>query len=395
MFYTLIQNARIITPTRVIERGWLWFDGYAIQGYGTGAPPTNEYKDVIDARGLTLLPGFIDLHVHGGAGHEAMDATPEALRGMAAFYAQHGVTGFLATTWTDSGERITRALKTIQQRFTHEIDHPNAISGARLLGAHVEGPYLNPARCGAQSTTHIRRAQREEAIEWLHTAYIPLIALAPEYEENHWLMRECLTRGMTISAAHTAATYDEMRRAVDMGVTQTTHTFNAMTGLHHREPGTVGAALTLPELRCELIADNIHVHPAVMKLVWLAKGADGVILITDAIRGAGMLDGDYPIDDRTITIKDGVARLPDGTLAGSTLTFDRAVANFMAATSEPLERIWQTTSLNAARAIGISHQRGSIEVGKQPDLIIVDESITVHMTIVGGEIAHQKEGFHV
>lgn len=392
MFEKLIINVRIITPTRVIERGWLSLDRN-INGFGSGTPPDLNNVTVIDGRGLTLLPGFIDIHVHGGAGHEAMDATPEALANMAAFYAQHGVTGFLATTWTDSRERILAALRAIQNAYEHRQQHPPQSAGARLLGAHVEGPYLNPARCGAQSSTHIRRAKREEALTFLDSAPIRLMALAPEYEENQWLIGECLKNGITVSAAHTAATYEQMQRAVELGVTQVTHTFNAMTGLHHRDPGAVGAALTMPALRCELIADNIHVHPAVMKLIWLAKSADGVILITDAIRGAGIPDGDYPIDDRMIAIRDGVARLPDGTLAGSTLTYDRAVANFMAATGEPLERIWQTTSLNAARAIGETGL-GSLEVGNCADLVLVDEHINVHMTIVNGEVVFQKEGFH-
>lgn len=392
MIQKLFKNARIITPTRVINNGWLLHDT-RISGLGGGEPPAFSETQVIDARGLTLLPGFIDLHVHGGAGHEAMDATPEALAGMAAFYAQHGVTGFLATTWTDSRERILAALHAIQSAYEHRQQHPFDRGGARLLGAHVEGPYLNPARCGAQSTTHIRHAHSEEALTFLDSAPVRLMALAPEYEENQWLIGECVRDGITVSAAHTAATYEQMQRAVELGITQVTHTFNAMTGLHHRDPGAVGAALTMPELRCEVIADNIHVHPAVMKLIWLAKGADGVILITDAIRGAGMPDGDYPIDDRMIAIRDGVARLPDGTLAGSTLTFDRAVANFMAATGEPLERIWQTTSLNAARAIGETGL-GSLEVGNFADLVLVDEHINVHMTIVNGEIVFQKEGFH-
>ncbi len=389
MIPKLFINARIITPAKVIERGWLLHDT-RISGLGTSAPPDIDNADVIDTRGLTLLPGFIDLHVHGGAGHEAMDAAPEALAGMAAFYAQHGVTGFLATTWTDSRERILAALRAIQTAY--EQQH-SPYRGARLLGAHMEGPYLNPARCGAQSSAHIRRADREEALEFLNSAPVRLMALAPEYEENRWLIRECLTRGITASAAHTAATYEQMQRAVELGITQITHTFNAMTGLHHRDPGAVGAALTMLDLRCEVIADNLHVHPAIMKLIWLAKGANGVILITDAIRGAGMPDGDYPIDDRLITIRDGAARLPDGTLAGSTLTFNRAVANFIAATGEPLERIWQTTSLNAARAIG-ENSLGSLEVGNYADLVLVDEHINVYITIVNGEIVYQKEGFN-
>ena len=188
-----------------------------------------------------------------------MDASADALRTMAQFYAQHGVTSFLATTWTDSRPRIQAALEAIAAAQGRQ---PN---GATLLGAHIEGPYLNPERCGAQSTTYIRRADRDEALAFLDTGVVRLMALAPEFPENHWLIRECVRRGITVSAAHTAATYEQMRAAVAMGLTQATHTGNAMTGLHHREPGTLGAVLTLPEINAELIADNIHVHPAVMR----------------------------------------------------------------------------------------------------------------------------------
>jgi N-acetylglucosamine-6-phosphate deacetylase len=163
-----------------------------------------------------------------------------------------------------------------------------------------------------------------------------------------------------------------------------------MTGLHHREPGTLGATLTLPEINAELIADNIHIHPAVMKLIYLAKGANGVILITDAIRGAGMPDGDYTIDERTITIRDGVVRLPNGSLAGSTLTMERALRNFAAATGEPLEAIWQTSSLNAARAIGVSARKGSLEVGKDADLVLVDGYCNAHLTVAEGQVVYRS-----
>src|SRR4051794_30567006 len=311
-----------MTPTAQIERGWLLTRDHSIAALGWGDPPENTDAQVIDAAGQTLLPGFIDVHVHGGAGTEAMDATRDALCMMAQFYARHGVTSFLTTTWTDSRSRIQAALEAIAAA---QGQQPN---GATILGAHVEGPYLNPARCGAQSTTYIRRAEREEGLAFLDTGVVRLMALAPEYAENHWLIRECVRRGITVSAAHTAATYEDMQAAVAMGLTQGTHTGNAMTGLHHREPGTLGAVLTMREIRAELIADNIHIHPAVMHLIYLAKGANGVILITDAIRGAGMPDGEYQIDDRTVTIKDGIVSLPNGTLAGSTLTMDRAVRNF-------------------------------------------------------------------
>ena len=313
-----------------------------------------------------------------------MDAQPETLSHLAKFYAEHGCTSFLATTWTDTRERIRAALQNVAQ---HIGAQPN---GATVLGAHLEGPYLNPEKCGAQNAEHIRRAQRDEALEFLDIGVIRLLALAPEYDENHWLIRECVRRGITVSAAHTSATYDQIRAAVAMGLKQTTHTYNAMTGLHHREPGTLGAALTMSEIRCEVIADNIHVHPGAMNLLYRAKGADGVILITDAVRGAGMPDGEYPIDDRVTIVRDGAVRLPDGTLAGSTLTMDKALRNFMQVTNRPLSELWQCSSLNAARAIGVSASKGSIEVGKDADLVLVDSSINVHLTVVEGRIVYRR-----
>jgi N-acetylglucosamine-6-phosphate deacetylase len=381
----LIINADLVTPSHVISKGWLLIREGKIAALGAGEQPSLEGAATLDAGGRTLLPGFIDVHVHGGAGCEAMDAESDGLRKMAAYYAQHGVTSFLATTWTDSHDRIARALEAIAELIGPQPD------GATLLGAHVEGPYLNPDRCGAQSTTHIRRATPDETLPLLDIGGIRLLALAPEYPENHWLIRECVRRGITVSAAHTAANYEQMQAAVQMGVRQTTHTFNAMTGLHHREPGTVGAALTLPELSCELIADTIHVHPAVMQILYAAKGRDGVILITDAIRGAGMPDGDYPIDDRVVHIMNGTARLSDGTLAGSTLTMDRALYNLMQATSKPLAELWPTSSLNAARAIGVSARKGSLEIGKDADLVLVDDEINIQMTIAEGRVVFQRQ----
>ncbi len=382
----LFQNAELLTPTRHIEQGWLLTNGDRIAALGSGDPPDGLAAEVIDASGKTLLPGFIDVHVHGGAGAEAMDASPDALRTMAQFYAQHGVTAFLATTWTDTRARIQSALETIA---TSVGQMPN---GATLIGAHVEGPYISEQRPGAQSPVNIRRADRQgdEALALLDLGVVKLMALAPEFPENHWLIRECIRRGITVSAAHTSATYADMQQAVELGVTQATHTCNAMIGLHHRKPGTLGAVLTLPELNAELIADNVHVHPAVIDVIYRCKGADHVILITDAIRGAGMPDGDYPIDDRVITITDGVARLPDGTLAGSTLTMDRALRNFAAATHESLSDIWQTSSLNAARAVGVSARKGSLEAGKDADLVLIDQNVNVFLTVAEGRIVYRR-----
>ncbi|HEY9528635.1 MAG TPA: N-acetylglucosamine-6-phosphate deacetylase [Anaerolineales bacterium] len=382
----LIYNALLFTPHLPGRPGWLLVRNGEICSIGFGRrpvlPPNAEVQEV-DAGGKLLLPGFIDLHVHGAMGHELMDASASGLEQMARFYASHGVTSFLATTWTASRESIRKALELVE-----EMQGPIP-GGATLLGVHLEGPYLNPIRCGAQDANLIRLAEKEEALEFLDSGVIRLLALAPEFDENLWLIDECVQRGITVSAAHTAATYEQMRTAAQHGLTQSTHTFNAMTGLSHREPGTVGAALTIPQISCELIADNIHVHPAVQKILVDVKTPSGVILVSDAVRAAGLPEGEYRLDDRTVNIRDGAVRLSDGTLAGSVLTMERALQNLCAATGRSLSELWVTSSLNAARAIGISSRKGSLEVGKDADLVLLDDSFRVHLTVAQGEVVHE------
>ena len=379
----LFTNTKMVTPAGLVIPGWLRVEDSRIHSLGQGLPPAVEPGSPIqitDCQGRFLMPGFIDLHVHGALGHEVMDANPEGLRAMARFYAAHGVTGFLATTWTASRDAIRRVLDALGP-LTGLIP-----GGASLLGIHLEGPYLNPARCGAQDETLIRRADPREAVEFLETGLVRLVALAPEFPENLWLVDECLRRGVTASAGHTDATYEQMAAAVQHGVRQVTHCFNAMRPFNHRAPGVVGAALSFPEIRCELIADNIHVHPAAMQVALNAKGPEGVILITDAIRGTGLPEGEYPIDDhRRITIKDHAARLPDGTLAGSVLTLDRGLRNLSAAANRPLTDCWAVSSRNAAQAIGLGQRKGSLQPGYDADLVLLDADGTVVMTIVAGE----------
>jgi N-acetylglucosamine-6-phosphate deacetylase len=383
----LIENARLFTPNHAGLTGWLLVENGLIRAIGFGNTPDFSYDTSIqrlNAQGDNLLPGFIDLHVHGAMGHELMDGSASGLEEMARFYASHGVTSFLATTWTASRPSIMNALdlvKELQGRIQ---------GGATLLGAHLEGPYLNPARCGAQDVNLIRRAEKEEALEFLDTGVIRLLALAPEYDENLWLIDECVRRGITVSTAHTTATYEQMQKAAERGVRHLTHSFNAMEGLGHRELGTIGAAMTLPQFSCELIADNIHVHPAAQKILVDVKGPLGVILITDAIRAAGLPDGDYILDERSIHIQNGAVRLADGTLAGSVLTMERALQNVHAATGRSLAEIWVTSSLNAARAIGVSAHKGSLEVGKDADLVLLDQSFNVKLTVVEGKIVFSK-----
>lgn len=383
----LIENARLFTPDQAELTGWLLAESGLIRAIGFGNTPDFSHETSLhslDAQGNMLLPGFIDLHVHGAMGYEVMDASSSGLEEMARFYASHGVTSFLATTWTASRPSIMKALGLVKQM------QGQIRGGATLLGAHLEGPYLNPTRCGAQDVNLIRRAEKEEALEFLETGVIRLLALAPEFDENLWLIEECVRRGITVSAAHTTANYEQMQRAAKHGISHLTHCFNAMQGLGHRELGTVGAAMTLPQISCELIADNIHVHPAAQKILVAVKNPSGVILVTDAIRATGLPAGDYMLDDRSIHIQNGAVRLPDGTLAGSVLTMERALQNVCSATGRALAEVWIMSSLNAARAIGVSSHKGSLEVGKDADLVLLDESFNVNLTVVKGEIVFSK-----
>ncbi len=381
----LITNARVVTPMGAWKPGWLLVDGGKIRLMAPGtAPRFDGPLFQIDADGHTLLPGFIDLHVHGGMGYEWMDASLEGAQAMTTHYARHGVTGVLPTTWTAPADDLIRVLEMVGGAVQSEM------GGAKILGVHMEGPFLNPARCGAQDTSFIRLTTPDEALPYLETGLVRLITVAPEMEGAGWLIDECARRGVTVSAGHTSIGFDELREASQRGVRQVTHCFNAMDPLNHRKPGTVGAAMYLPEISCELIADNVHVHPAVQKILIDVKGPQGVILVTDGLRGAGLPEGEYDIGGRTVAFRDGAARLLDGTLAGSILTPERALQHVVQNTGRPIEDLWPMTSLNPARAIGLSARKGSLEVGKDTDLVLLDDQYNVLLTIVEGKVVYQN-----
>jgi N-acetylglucosamine-6-phosphate deacetylase len=387
----LITGARIAAASGPIDGGWLLTDRGSIAAFGPGDPDDATIADtlgpqrdpaVVTADGRWLLPGFVDVHVHGALGHETMDGDVHGLARMAGFYAQHGVTAFLATTWTGTTDDTLHALDGVA-RGLRELD-----GGARLLGAHMEGPYLSPRRCGAQDADLIRPGDLAEAGRFLDTGVVRLITIAPEVAGNLEVIAECTRRGAVVSAGHTDATYAQMRAGIERGVRHVTHTFNAMRPLHHREPGPVGAALTCPELTVELIADGIHVDPVVMHALYAARGSEGVVLVTDAMRATGMPPGEYAVGDRTVVLEGGAVRLPDGALAGSVLTLDRALLGLHRATGRPLHELWPTASRNAARVAGVADRKGLIARGRDADLVLVDDDVTVQLTVVEGRVVH-------
>lgn len=378
----LIKNAIIYTPDARFS-GWVSCANGKIEAIGEGNPPESS-AETIDAGGQHLLPGFIDTHVHGAAGHDTMDADKVGLIAMAKFFASKGVTAFTPTTLTSTHGKILAALDTVKSLMDTAID------GAAIVGVHLEGPYLNVEKCGAQNPDFVRLCDPDEAQEYLDSGIIRIISLAPEFPENHWLIEQCKTMGITTSIAHTTASYEETLAGIDAGISQSTHTYNAMTGLHHRKPGVVGAVMGDERVTCELIADNIHVHPGAMKALWNAKGHDKINLISDAMRAAGMPEGEYKLEDLTAFVKEGKATLSNGTLAGSILTMDVAVRNFMLATGADLQAILPTFSLNPARAIGLDESKGSIEIGKDADFVLVDNNISVQQTLIRARVVYQR-----
>jgi N-acetylglucosamine-6-phosphate deacetylase len=377
----LFTDARLVgTPEPMTGTGWLATSGGTIAALGAGAPDDAQRagRSVVDLGGRTLMPGFIDVHVHGAVGHETMDGNVEGLLAMAEFFASRGVTSFLPSTWTASRESTMAALRAIAEARS-------ASGGARIVGAHMEGPYLSSARCGAQDPHEIRGVDRDEAAAFLDTGAVRLITVAPEAEGADDLLEECVRRGVTFSVGHTNATYEQVAAAVARGARHMTHTYNAMSPLNHRAPGAVGAALALAGFHAELIADEVHVHPAAMNALVRARGADEVVLVTDAVRPTGTAtDFVGEQQGRRIAIRDGAMRLDDGTLVGSVLTMDLALRNVLRVTGRSLSELWPMVSRNPAVSAGIGNRTGRLEVGLDADLVVLDEELCVVRTLVGG-----------
>ncbi|QHT61430.1 N-acetylglucosamine-6-phosphate deacetylase [Paenibacillus lycopersici] len=378
-------NATIYTPAGIVEQGTLVVDDAgtiaAIGGPELAADPAIARHD---AGGRLLLPGFIDVHIHGGGGCNVMSGTYAELDGVSRFHAAHGTTAFLATT-------TTAPLAEIEQALRASADAMNqGVTGAGLIGIHLEGPYLSERRRGAQSKADLRIPTEAEIKRLIDAAagQIRIATVAPEIDGGMAAVRQFAAGGITVSAGHSDATFEQMRDAVGAGISHTTHHFNGMSPLHHREPGVAGAGLLLSELTTELICDGIHVHPAAVKLLFETKGAMNVCLITDAVTCAGLPDGDYG----GVTMHEGQIYLKDGSsLAGSALTTIQALRNAIRFTGYSLERLLPSITEVPARQAGVSDRKGSLETGKDADFVLVDRELDLYETIVGGRSVYARQ----
>jgi N-acetylglucosamine-6-phosphate deacetylase len=376
------KNVKILMPSGISKGNLEIMDG-KIKSF----PNHHDFTGIEFNEEVFIVPGFIDEHIHGVNNKDAMDGTIESLVIMAKGLAKEGTTSFLPTTMTQSVENIKKALQNIK----NYIDQENT-EGAEVLGIHLEGPYLNKGACGAQPEGYIVDPTIEEFKEYQRISgnNIKLVTIAPEIKGGLELIKYCHDQGIVASLGHTLATYPEVLAAIKQGATSVTHCYNAMTGLHHREVGVVGATLLHDELNAELIADGIHVSEQAIKLLYKNKGKDNMTLVTDSLRAKGLEDGIYDLGGQNVTVKDNTARLSDGTLAGSTLFMNKAVKNIVEFLNIGLEDAVLMASTNPAKKLGVYDRKGSIELGKDADLVVLNKDYDVMMTVCKGHIVYQK-----
>lgn len=336
--------------------------------------------------GAVVLPGFIDQHIHGAGGYDAMDGTKEALSAIAETIAAEGTVGFLATTMTQSRENIMQAMSAVKEYRGAEQ------GGARLLGIHLEGPFIAEAHKGAQPKEYVASPDARVFDEYNEASgnSIKIVTLAPEIEGAAELISHLAENGIVASIGHTGAKCADIEKALTCGAQGVTHTYNAQSALHHREIGTVGSAMLFDELSCEIIADTIHVSVPAIKLMAKCKPHDKLVLITDAMRAKGLADGESELGGQKVFVKNGEARLADGTLAGSVLRMNRAVENMVKKVGLTLTDACDLASANPARVLGIYEETGSIREGKRADFTVLDGDFNVLYTICGGKIIYQK-----
>lgn len=384
----LIQNVQMcLEDGQIIDGEIVIVDGkIASISEGTMEEFTGE---VIDGMGYVAMPGFIDIHIHGAAGADFMDGELKATKEIAEYLPQEGTTSFLATTITHSSERIKQSIEVNTQFLEEGIEN----QGAEMLGFHLEGPFIHPEQAGAQPVQHIQKPSIDRLNSWFgeQLSNLKVVTLAPELDEAFEMIQYLKEKGVISSAGHSKASYQDINNAVQNGLTHLTHFTNAMTGVHHREIGMVGAGFMNEMLFCEVIADGIHLSDDMLRLVFKVIGPDRLILITDSMRAKGLPDGNYSLGDQEVKVVGRTATLKSGTLAGSVLKMNEGVRKIRDLTDLSLHELVKITSTNAAKRLGVDDRKGSLAVGKDADIVLLNNSFEVQYTFCKGRLSYSNE----
>jgi N-acetylglucosamine-6-phosphate deacetylase len=381
----LLRNARVILPERVLDRASVLIESGKVAKITSVDSTSTASSDLIDLDGFVLSPGFIDVHIHGAAGIDTMEASAQQLVELARFLATQGVTGWLPTFVPASDDNYATSINAIVQAMQMDGE------GARILGVHYEGPFVNLAQCGALHREHFKTYATPADLDGFPTPgadKVRMITLAPEISGGVELIRELKARGWVISIGHTRAELEILDQAFAAGARHMTHFMNAMSPLHHRKPGPIAWGLSRDDVTFDMIADGMHLDPFMLQLLLKTKGSRGISLISDAIAAAGKGDGDYQIWGETISVANGRTSNSSGSIAGSVITMLDAVRMMRLLGVADVE-IARMASTNPARLLGLDYECGSIEEGKRADMVALDNDGKVRLTIVGGSVVFQ------
>lgn len=384
-----IFTKRVITPDTIIPQGVVLVEGRKILDVG------RRFNMDFDEREFepfhfereTLIPGFIDVHIHGARGRDIMEGTLDAIEVVSRYLALHGTTSYLATTVTASPIETIQAVENLGKLV------PEETGGARILGLHLEGPFISQEKRGVHPPEHIRPPSTRifDELVKMSNGQVRLITVAPEISGGLDFIRHIRSKGVLVSLGHSNATYEVAHQAIQAGASNATHTFNAMRDFNHRQPGILGAVLTNSSVWTELIADGAHVDPIAIQMLLKCKGPRRILLVTDAISAAGMPDGEFQLGSLLIKVSQGVCRVPEGALAGSTLSLDRALRNMISWTGIPLEEAVYMTSRNAAESIGVAQRKGSIHPGYDADMVLLNDDLHVQATFCEGKLVQESK----